>query len=179
MDSVNRRQNQWIYAIIVGAINIIIGALLVIYKRDSLSVILIISGVFLVINGTIAILGSIMNKNVAGIVIGAVIFAVGVALIILPNFFTDVFMILLAILLIVMGVSGALSTFSKPDENMLGMVFSIIIAVAMVVAGVYTLFNLQSTADWVMIIIGVIMIVTGALNVLAGILSYVSLKKAS
>ena len=177
MDSVNKRQKQWIYAIIVGIINIVIGALLVIFKRDSLSTILIIAGVLLVIDGAIAIIGGAMGKDVIPIVVGAIILGVGIALIILPNLFTDIFMVLLAILLIIMGVSGAMSTFDSSESGTIGKIFSLVIAAAMIVAGILALFNLHEAADWLMIIIGVIMIVTGALNVVAGVLAYTALKK--
>ena len=176
MESVNKRQNQWKYALVVGVMNIIIGVLLVIFKRESLSVILIISGVLLVINGAIAVIGSLMDKSVIGIVLGGIFIAIGVALIILPNLFTDIFMILLAVLLIIMGVSGAVSTFDTSETGVAGRIISLIIAVAMVAAGVITLFNLQEAADWLMILIGCIMIATGALNVLGGLLSWNSLR---
>lgn len=155
--------------------NIIIGALLVIYKRESLSVILIISGIFLVINGAIAVIGCLMDKNVIGTVLGAIFIGVGIALIILPNLFTDIFMILLAILLIVMGISGGLSTFDKPENGVAGIIFSLVISIVMIFAGVYTLFNLETTADWLMIVIGVIMIITGVLNIIGGLVSRYSI----
>ena len=171
MESVNQRQQQWIYAVIIGLINIIIGVLLVIFKRDSLNVILIISGVFLAIDGVIALFGGIQSKLVIPIVIGGVMLALGIALIILPNLFSDIFMVLLGILLILMGVTGALSILDNDKTSIPNIVFSAVIAVAMVVAGVFAIIYMDDAKDWVMILIGVLMIITGALNVGAGLLA--------
>ena len=171
MESVNQRQQQWIYAVIIGLINIIIGVLLVIFKRDSLNVILIISGVFLAIDGVIALFGGIQSKLVIPIVIGGVMLALGIALIILPNLFSDIFMVLLGILLILMGVTGALSILDNDKTSIPNIVFSAVIAVAMVVAGVFAIIYMDDAKDWVMILIGVLMIITGALNVCAGLLA--------
>ena len=171
MESVNQRQQQWIYAVIIGIINIIIGVLLVIFKRDSLNVILIISGVFLAIDGVIALFGGIQSKLVIPIVIGGVMLALGIALIILPNLFSDIFMVLLGILLILMGVTGALSVLDNDAASIPNIVFSAVIAVAMVVAGVFAIIYMDDAKDWVMILIGVLMIITGALNVGAGLLA--------
>ena len=172
MDSVNRRRKIWIYALISGILSIIIGILLVIFKRDSLNVILIISGVLLAIDGVIFIIGSLANKSILGIVFGAIFVVFGVAMVILPNLFTDIFMILLAILLIIIGVSGAISAFDETDATILGWLFSAIIAVAMVAAGILILFNLEESADWVMITVGIITILSGTLDLSKAIVAY-------
>ncbi len=176
MDSVNERQQKWIYAVLIGAINIIIGVLLVIFKKDSLDVILIVTGVLLAIDGALTLIGGILKKDLIPMIIGGVMLALGIALIILPGFFADIFMILLAILLIIMGVIGAISLLDKKDQNIISIVFSAVIAVAMIAAGILALMNLNDAQDWTMIIIGVIMIVTGALNVCGGLLAYKALK---
>lgn len=171
MESVNQRQQQWLYAVIIGIVNIIIGVLLVIFKKDSLNVILIVSGVFLAIDGVLALFGGIQSKLVIPIVIGGLMLALGIALIILPNLFADIFMILLGILLILMGVVGALSILDNDKTSIPDIVFSAVVAVAMIVAGVLALCYINDAKDWVMIVIGVVMILTGALNVFAGLLA--------
>ena len=94
MDSVNKRQKRWIYSIVSGIISIIIGALLVIYKKDALDVILIISGVLLIIDGAIAIIGGILDKVMIPIVVGGLFVALGVAMIVFTAVFSDIFMVL-------------------------------------------------------------------------------------
>ena len=176
MDSVNRRQDQWKLAIIMGIINIVIGVLLVIFKRDSLKVILIISGVLLIIEGALVLFAGIKVKDIIPIVFGGVLVAIGIAMVILPSLFADIFMVLLAILFIFLGISGAMSTFEKPENGILGIVFSIAIAALMIAAGIIILFNLNTSADWVMIVTGVMMIVSGALNVIGGALEFKRLR---
>ena len=160
------------YALISGILSIIIGVLLVIFKKDSLNVILIISGVLLVINGALIIIGSLSEKVVLGIVLGGLLAAFGVAMIILPNLFADIFMILLAVLLIIVGVAGAMSAFDENDKTILGWLFAAIIAVAMVTAGILILFNLNNSADWVMIAVGIITIISGTLDLSKAIIAY-------
>ena len=157
---------------ISGILSIIIGVLLVIFKKDSLNVILIISGVLLVINGALIIIGSLSEKVVLGIVLGGLLAAFGVAMIILPNLFADIFMILLAVLLIIVGVAGAMSAFDENDKTILGWLFAAIIAVAMVTAGILILFNLNNSADWVMIAVGIITIISGTLDLSKAIIAY-------
>ncbi len=176
MDSVNRRQDQWKLAIIMGIINIVIGVLLVIFKRDSLKVILIISGVLLIIEGALVLFAGINVKDIIPIVFGGVLVAIGIAMVILPSLFADIFMVLLAILFIFLGISGAMSTFEKPENGPLGIIFSIAIAALMIAAGIIILFNLNTSADWVMIVTGVMMIVSGALNVIGGALEFKRLR---
>ena len=176
MDSVNRRQKQWIYSILIGVISVVIGALLVIYKRDSLNIILIISGVLLIIDGAIAIIGGLMDKVLIPVVVGGSFVALGVAIILFTNLFTDIFMVLLGVLLILMGVLGAMGAFDKSKNGFIGMIISLVFAAALILAGIITLFNLNEAADWLMIVIGVIMIVSGILNILGGVLEYRNLK---
>ena len=178
MDSVNKRQKQWIYSILIGVISVVIGALLVIYKRDSLNIILIISGVLLIIDGAIAIIGGLMDKVLIPVVVGGSFVALGVAIILFTNLFTDIFMILLGVLLILMGVLGAMSAFDKSENGFIGMIISFVFAAALILAGIITLFNLDEVADWVMIAIGVITIISGALNIIGGIVTYNALRNA-
>ena len=125
----------------------------------------------LAIDGVFALFGGIQSKLVIPIVIGGVMLALGIALIILPNLFSDIFMVLLGILLILMGVTGALSILDNDKTSIPNIVFSAVIAVAMVVAGVFAIIYMDDAKDWVMILIGVLMIITGALNVGAGLLA--------
>ena len=174
MDSVNQRQNQWKFALIVGILDIVIGILLIIYKRDSLNVILIISGVLLAIVGALGIISGIRDKATVSIILGAIFLALGIAMIVLPNLFTDILMVLLALMFLFFGVAGVLSTFDAEGE-LISKIVSIAIAAIMIAAGVIILFNLKESADWVMIITGILMAISGVINVYGGILGYKAL----
>ena len=172
MDSVNQRQKRWIYSVAIGVISIIIGILLVIFKGESLNVILIISGVLLIIDGAITVLGGLMEKNLLSIIVGGLFIALGVAMIIFTSLFSDIFMVLLATLLIFMGILGAMSAFDKSADSFVGMIFSLVFAILLIAAGVIALLNLDKAEDWAMIVMGVMMIVSGILDVIGGLLSY-------
>ncbi len=179
MDSVNKRQSQWKYAIIAGIINIVIGVLLVVFKKDSLNVILIISGVLLIVGGVVNLIGGFMEKNAIPMIVGGVATALGIAMVILPNLFSDILMVLLAVLFIILGILSAASVFNKEDNDLFVMIFSGVIAVIMIVAGVIILCNLNTAANWVMLAVGIIMIAAGILNVVAGLLEYNKMRVAN
>ena len=175
MDSVNQRQNQWKFAMIVGIIDIVVGVLLMIFKKDSLNVILIISGVLLAIAGAIVVISGLKEKMTVTIVIGAVFLALGIAMVALPNLFSDILMILLAVMFILFGIAGVLSTFDSEGE-LASKIISLAIAALMIVAGIIILCNLNNAADWVMIASGIIMVFTGVINFLGGYVQYKALK---
>ena len=172
MDSVNKRQKRWIYSIVSGVISIIIGALLVIYKKDALDVILIISGVLLIFDGAIAIIGGLMDKVAIPVVVGGLFVALGIAMIVFTALFADIFMVLLGILFIFLGILGAMSAFEKSMESFIGMIFSLVFAILLIAAGIIVLFNIDDAADWVMIAVGIMSIVSGVIDVIGGLLTY-------
>ena len=172
MDSVNKRQKRWIYSVVSGVISIIIGALLVIYKKDALDVILIISGVLLIIDGVIAVLGGILDKKLVPIVVGGLFIALGIAMIVFTSLFSDIFMVLLGILFIFLGILGAMSAFEKSMESIIGMIFSLVFAILLIAAGIIVLFNIDDAADWVMIAVGIMSIVSGVIDVIGGLMTY-------
>ena len=172
MDSVNKRQKRWIYSIVSGVISIIIGALLVIYKKDALDVILIISGVLLIIDGVIAVLGGVLDKKLIPIVVGGLFIALGIAMIVFTSLFSDIFMVLLGILLIFLGILGAMTPFEKSMDSFIGMIFSLIFAAILIAAGIITLLNIDDAADWVMIAVGIMTIVSGVIDVIGGLMTY-------
>ena len=177
MDSVNKRQQQWLLTLIIGIIDIIVGILLIVFKRDSLEVVLIIWGILIAINGGLNLLIGLKHMLMIPIVVGSLFLALGIILAVIPGFFTDILMILLAVFLIFIGVLGAISALdSVGEKNIILVIISLAIAVIMIIAGTLALFNLEKTADWVMIIIGVMMLVSGIMNVLGGLVAYKELK---
>ena len=153
-------------------LSILIGILLVIFKRDSLNVILIVSGVLLAITGALNIIVGIKEKVPVVIILGAVFLGLGIAMILLPNLFSDILMILLAVIFLFLGVSGVFSAFDASDDAIIIRILSIAIAALMIAAGVIILLHLNNAADWVMIASGILMIFSGASNVAAGVLMY-------
>ena len=174
MDSVNQRQNQWKFALLVGILDIVIGILLIIYKRESLNVILIISGVLLAATGALVLISGIKDKVTISIVVGAIFLALGIAMILLPNLFAGILMVLLAIMLLLFGIAGVLSTFDKEGE-LASKIISLAVAALMIAAGIIVLFNIDHAEDWVMIITGIMMVFTGVINFMGGVVQYKAL----
>ena len=96
-------------------------------------------------------------------VVSAIVLVVGLALIVAPNFFESLLMVILAIMLVVIGLFNLLNmkgVSMAKGPRMVG----ILIGVLMIAMGVYALLNIYNAADIVMSIIGAIMIVGGVLG---------------
>lgn len=152
----------------MGILLLVVGVLMVLYKNESLKLILMIGGAFILIIGAFGIFDAMRYKNTIGIAIGVVEAVLGIALMLAPNFFQDVMMILLAVMLIVIGLTTALGSLTVGSFKA-GKIISIIVGVIMLVLGVYAILNLNSTADIVMIVIGALLIVSGVMNVVEAV----------
>jgi uncharacterized membrane protein HdeD (DUF308 family) len=150
-------------ALIGAAVMIIIGALILFLKSEALKWILIGAGVLFVALGAYSIYNGHKSGNNFGMVLSAIILVIGLALIIAPNFFESLLMVILAIMLIVIGMFNLLNmkgVSMAKGPRMVG----VLIGVLMIAMGVYALFNLDNAADLVMSIIGAVMIVGGVLG---------------
>ncbi len=162
------KSNQWMNSVIMGVLLLVIGLLIIIFKAEALKWILIIAGVLLVIAGIITLYGGIKTGVHMDVAVGAIALVLGVVLILVPNFITDVMMILLAILLIVLGImnlANAAPSFSLDNKEK---VITAVIGVVMIILGVYAILNRDTTADIIMIVIGALMMISGALKVIDG-----------
>ena len=150
-------------ALIGAAVMIIIGALIVFLKSEALKWILIGAGVLFVALGAYSIYNGHKSGNNFGMVFSAIILVVGLALIIAPNFFESLLMVILAIMLVVIGLFNLLNmrgVSMAKGPRMVGL----LIGVLMIAMGIYALLNIDNAADIVMSIIGAIMIVGGVLG---------------
>lgn len=144
---------------------LLIGVLLIVLQSEGLKWALIIAGVLALVSGVLTIVDGMKSNFVIGIAIGVVTAIIGVALIVLPNLFTDILMVLLAIALIIVGAVTALGAGSSFAVATGSKIISVLVGAIMVVLGIYALMNLHETADIVMIIIGVFLAVSGALRI--------------
>lgn len=150
-------------ALIGAAVMIIIGALIVFLKSEALKWILIGAGVLFVALGAYSIYNGHKSGNNFGMVFSAIVLVVGLALIIAPNFFESLLMVILAIMLVVIGLFNLLNmrgVSMAKGPRMVGL----LIGVLMIAMGIYALLNIDNAADIVMSIIGAIMIVGGVLG---------------
>ena len=156
-------ENPWKKSLILSLVILVIGILLAVGGQGSLKIVLMISGVLMLLASILMLLGSVSTASPLGIIICAIGIILGIALIVAPNFFSDVMMIVLAVVVIMMGLGMLLGGTAMGGGPM--MIVGMVIAVIMIAAGVLALLNPKETADVIMIIIGVMLIISGALGV--------------
>ena len=155
--------NPWKARFIASLAIFIIGVMFAVGGRGSLNIVLMIAGAIIALTSLIVMATQLSVSSIFGAALGAAGLILGVALIAVPNLFSDVLMLILAAMLLAIGI---LLLLSAPHIGIVGMV----IAAVMVILGIYALFNLDSTADVVMVIIGVFMALSGLVG-MAGALS--------
>lgn len=142
---------------------IIIGALILFLKSEALKWILIGSGVLFMVLGAYSLYNGFKGGNNLGTVISAAVLVIGLALVVAPNFFESLLMVILAVLLVVIGVFSIVNarsvTLAKGP-----MMVALVIGILMIVMGIYALLNTDNAADMVMSIIGAVMIVGGVFS---------------
>ncbi len=157
--------NPWKDAFISGLFLLLIGVLLAVLQGEGLKWILIIAGVLALISGIMAIVESMQSKFSVGLAMGVVTAVIGLALIVLPNLFSDILMVFLAVALIIIGAVTALGAGSGFAVATGSKAISLIVGVILVVLGIYAIMNLDDTADIVMIIIGVVLAFSGIMRI--------------
>ncbi|MBR2254540.1 MAG: DUF308 domain-containing protein [Candidatus Methanomethylophilaceae archaeon] len=146
---------------IFGAILIIVGALFIVFQRSALEAVLMVFGVLVLLFGLVQTYLNASRINTVGLLIGLVMVVIGIALIACPNLFSGAMMLVLAIVLI---VTGAMSVIGFSMEQGPSRWLSLFVGVILVVVGIYAAMNLNSTADIVMIVIGVAMLLSGLIG---------------
>ena len=119
-------------------------------------------GVILVIWAVLIFVGAAsVGFGGGGMLMGGLYLLLGLILILVPALISDVLMALLAVGLIVIGVLSLLGipAFGLPDSG--SKIVNVAVAVLMIVTGIIALFNLDDTADVVMIVIGAFVAAAG------------------
>ena len=155
--------DSWKFRFVMSLALFVLGVLFAVGGRGSLNIVLMITGAFMALASLIMMAGQMRVSNVPGMALCAIGFVFGIALVVAPNVFSGLMMIILAVMLFVMGI---LLLFGASSMGIAGFVM----AALMVVMGVYALFNLDSTADIVMLIIGAFMALSGLVG-MAGALN--------
>ena len=162
MISVNERKKLCAMQFIEGLLALIVGIAIAILGEDALDIILIVIGVLLVIGAVLIFLGAAsVGFGGGGMLMGGLYLLLGLILILVPALISDVLMALLAVGLIVLGVLSLLGipAFGLPDSD--SKIVNVAVAVLMIVTGIIALFNLDDTADVVMIVIGAFVAAAG------------------
>jgi len=157
-------ENPWKGQLLLSIVILVIGILLAVGGQGSLKIVLMISGALIILASLTLLLGSMGTASPLGIGICVVGFLLGAALIIAPNVFSDIMMVVLAVVVILMGLGSLLGGTAMGGGSGIGAILGMVIAVIMIVAGILALLNPKGTADIIMLIIGVMLIVSGALG---------------
>lgn len=159
----DRASSPWTSTLVMGLVLVVIGVLLIVGRQDALQWILIIAGVLIAASGAFSLYGGVRTGATMLTVTGAIALVIGVALVVMPNLFSDLLMILLAVMLLIIGVISVFSL-ASPVATGGSKILSIVIGIILIVMGVYALMNLDDTADIVMIVIGGALVLAGLLD---------------
>ncbi len=167
--------NPWKDSLISGIFLLIIGIIMVALQGESLSIILIIAGVLCLVMGAFTLYGGFRSKFTPTLVMGAVVFVIGLALLLVTGLVEDFMMAMLCIAIILIGLVSLLGMGGGFAVAKGSKIVTVIVGILMIVVGIYGLFNLDGAADLVMTVIGVILIIAGILQ----LVEFYQLKKVS
>ena len=167
--------NPWKDSLISGIFLLIIGIIMVALQGESLSIILIIAGVLCLVMGAFTLYGGFRSKFTPTLVMGAVVFVIGLALLLVTGLVEDFMMAMLCIAIILIGLVSLLGMGGGFAVAKGSKIVTVIVGILMIVVGIYVLFNLDGAADLVMTVIGVILIIAGILQ----LVEFYQLKKVS
>lgn len=167
--------NPWKDSLISGIFLLIIGIIMVALQGESLSIILIIAGILCLVMGAFTLYGGFRSKFTPTLVMGAVVFVIGLALLLVTGLVEDFMMAMLCIAIILIGLVSLLGMGGGFAVAKGSKIVTVIVGILMIVVGIYGLFNLDGAADLVMTVIGVILIIAGILQ----LVEFYQLKKVS
>ena len=167
--------NPWKDSLISGIFLLIIGIIMVALQGESLSIILIIAGILCLVMGAFTLYGGFKSKFTPTLVMGAVVFVIGLALLLVTGLVEDFMMAMLCIAIILIGLVSLLGMGGGFAVAKGSKIVTVVVGILMIVVGIYGLFNLDEAADLVMTVIGVILIIAGILQ----LVEFYQLKKVS
>ena len=156
--------NPWKDSLISGIFLLIIGIIMVALQGESLSIILIIAGILCLVMGAFTLYGGFKSKFTPTLVMGAVVFVIGLALLLVTGLVEDFMMAMLCIAIILIGLVSLLGMGGGFAVAKGSKIVTVVVGILMIIVGIYGLFNLDGAADLVMTVIGVILIIAEILQ---------------
>ena len=135
---------------------IIIGVLLVIFRSQTLGWAMTIAGIVFVISGIL----DLVKKNWAG---GAVSLIIGIAILVLGWVAAQIVLLVLGILIAIKGIVALIDVLNKKSKNLLEIIYPIL----SIVVGLMLAFG--NALDIMIIIVGVLLIVDGAIGLIGSV----------
>ncbi len=148
-----KKQNSELFSSIL---YIVIGALLAIFRSETLEWAMTIAGIFFIVSGAL----DLFKKNWAG---GAVSLGIGLAIILLGWLATKIVLLVLGILLAVKGIVALIEVFKAGLKGALQLVFPIIT----IVLGVMLAFG--NGLDVMILIIGILLAIDGLIGLVGAL----------
>jgi uncharacterized membrane protein HdeD (DUF308 family) len=157
----------WWLVMLFGAAVFCVGAFFVVSPHESLSTFTVIAGIFLLVDGVLAIVGSIFGRGEGrGLLalIGVLSAIAGLVLIKKPFDTLVVMVLILGVWFVVAGVVRFVAAFGEPE----GRGANIAIAILDVIAGVVILSWPSIGLATLAVIVGIVLLLRGAVFVAAG-----------
>lgn len=135
---------------------ILVGAVLVIFKAETLGWAMTIAGIFFLISGAL----DLLKKNWTG---GAVSLIIGIAILILGWTLAGIVLLVLGLLIAIKGIVALVNVFKQSKPNALQLVFPIL----SIVLGLMLAFG--NALEIIIIIVGILLILDGALGLIGAL----------
>ncbi len=135
---------------------IILGALLIVFRSQTLGWAMTIAGIFFVVSGVL----DLIKKNWAG---GAVSLIIGIAILVLGWLAVEIVLLVLGILIAVKGVVALIGVFKKSQKNALEIVFPCL----SIALGVLLAFG--NGLDIIILVVGILLAIDGVLGLIGSL----------
>jgi len=135
---------------------IIIGALLIIFRSQTLGWAMTIAGIFFVVSGVL----DLLKQNWTG---GAVSLIIGIAILVLGWVATAIVLLVLGILIAIKGIIALINILQRKKKNALDLVFPVLT----VVVGLLLAFG--NGLDIMIVIVGILMAVDGVIGLVSSL----------
>ena len=135
---------------------IVIGALLIIFRSETLGWAMTIAGIFFIVSGVL----DLVKQNWTG---GAVSLIIGIAILVLGWIATKIVLLVLGILIAIKGIVALIDVLKKQNKNVLEIIFPIL----SIVVGLMLAFG--SGLDIMIIIVGILLAVDGAIGLIGSL----------
>ena len=170
MDVMNKMvANDYKGRLIFGILAVVIGIIALVYPGGTLKVIIILLGIFALLNGLSILFNAFSqkSKDTHDLLVGILYVVLGLIMIIASFAFLDELMYILAAFLIIFGLFQLYEMWPIAKDSLKGeKLYNLVIAIIAIVLGIVIIVYPGLAANIVMMIIGAFLIIIGLINLL-------------
>ncbi len=160
--------------IIIDSVFILLGIILILYSKESLTALSYIMGGFIIATGLMSFYSYIRAKKRNeptgfGVVYGILSALIGIILIVLPELLGSIIPVVLGIGMTITGALKIQIALTLKQFNQKAWMASLIMAIIIMIAGIFLIFNPFRTASALAIVIGIIIFIFAGLDVITAI----------